>query len=232
MTASGKLKYYVGWQPKFPIKGIEKFWNAGRNLQEISYANNRWVVVATKRVKGSKSKANSNKEREQALHTCYHFPVSIVKKAWNDDCKVRSLSYCNDMWVVMTEEHDDTVDQSIIVKPQFPLEQIEEEWKMKKRVTSLAYGNSRWVVISEPMEDERRKQQVIVSHQFPIKKVIDGYAKNEIVHCLVYSQNERLWVVIMEPNLDCVHQVVHKSEEFPGSKISNWCSKKSQYIQL
>jgi len=187
-----------------------------RQISWVHYGDKTWVIICNRL-------DSETKPAKQEITVTAQFPKNKISDAWENNCKVRLLTYCNDRWVLVTEKNRDVVVGQTVVTLD-DIEDVKSEirqwWNANKAVHSLVWGKvegqDKWVMVSQ-QTDKVPGQVFTANSDWPLEKIGEHFKSGKYISTLAYHPSEEFWVVIGGPLTG--GQSMATTETFPYAKI-------------
>eukprot|EP01120_Amphizonella_sp_Union-15-10_P014484 TRINITY_DN7025_c0_g1_i1.p1 TRINITY_DN7025_c0_g1~~TRINITY_DN7025_c0_g1_i1.p1 ORF type:complete len:419 (-),score=44.25 TRINITY_DN7025_c0_g1_i1:50-1306(-) len=206
-------KVQSGQEP--PSKIIKTLWDGGHSIRQVTYGQGKWIVIAD-------SVGRNAARYAQSFSFTTDFPGTQIQKAWQKSHRVSYLSYCDKLWVLITEKNDvvGNAEQRLVVRNKLPEADFDRFWAEGRRIQVMAYGDGQWVVIGEkPLGDVGHKQKFFYSEEFPLDKIQDYYDQDRRIHSICYSYKEKIWALISEMKHKGCSQDMYLDRQFPDQQL-------------
>jgi len=203
---------------EFPMARVQKWLeDETRLVSYVGYGDKTWVVVV------NRMDTSETKPPKQEIFISVDFPQNKISEAWENNYKVRILTYCNDKWILVTEKNREVVVGQTVVTLN-DIEDVKTEirawWNSNKAVHSLYWGKVKgegsWVMLSQQMSSVPG-QVFTANSDWPLDKIGEHFKNGKYITCLAYHPTEEFWVVISGPIPG--GQSMATTETFPYAKL-------------
>eukprot|EP00029_Vermamoeba_vermiformis_P011178 TRINITY_DN6083_c0_g1_i1.p1 TRINITY_DN6083_c0_g1~~TRINITY_DN6083_c0_g1_i1.p1 ORF type:complete len:184 (+),score=29.87 TRINITY_DN6083_c0_g1_i1:238-789(+) len=153
----------------------------------------------------------------QGISTHIELPLEKIQQCWRDGKKISELSYCDGLWILLTERvQGSVVGQGFSSSTEFPKEDLTKAWESGNAVDVLAWGDNQWVLITG--KSTASQGYYLVSGDFPVDKIRSWYREEKKLKSVAYSKKEDLWVLVWEQKPQ-VTQAIYVDPSFPEARL-------------
>jgi len=199
-----------------PADMIKNLWKDKGRIRQVSFGQSKWIVVA------DVTPENTNRWLQHFSFTKI-FPREEINDAWSVGQRISYLSYCDNLWVLITEKNKDRglSGQKLVLRNALPTDDINQFWEEGSRIAIMAYGDGQWVLVGEKKygEDTLQTQTFFYNTDFPSEKIDEYYNTNRRIHTISYASKEKLWAIISDTKARTTGQSMFSSPSFPDAEL-------------
>jgi hypothetical protein len=182
--------------------------NRGRYFMDGFKLLNRWNVIT-----GPKPDHYLN----QIALTRVNFPEKEIQQYWDQDFRITTLRYAEDIWLLVMTKFDRVHSQRWRQSSSFPKEEIKTGWAEDYYLTDVAYGEGEWVAVMDKKPTDYLNQRYDLSEKFPAERIKDLWDEGYNITSLRYLNDK--WVLVMTQFENFQHQLWRTRAQFPKTEI-------------
>ncbi len=191
----------------FPLNFIQKQWDNGQFITDITYGEGEWVVVT-----------GVIDYDHQVLTRDKKFPGTWVEEMWGKGYDITHVAYGADEWVVVMSKGAGLTSESWGKRGSFDeiKEFIRAKWNDGKDIINVAFGNGEWVATLAKGAD-LHYQVYNWGAYFPHKWVIEKYENGYHVTSMTYG--EGVWLIVMSQHSNSFKEKYTCAPNYPSDFV-------------
>ncbi|RYY90886.1 MAG: hypothetical protein EOO15_00765 [Chitinophagaceae bacterium] len=189
---------------EFP--SLRASWDAGFQLSEAVWADNRWYVFLKK----------SNETKNQSYRVRNAFPSTDIRENWDKQKNVTSINFYNNQWVLVMGEQTGNPNQRWRKRSYWPTNEIRESWNEGYYISDVTYGDGEYVLLfNDKASIGYIDQQYHSNKEFPEQKIRELWDQGYRINVLKFLNGEWILVMTKYQGSDAVVQRWNTRESFP-----------------
>lgn len=193
----------------FPKDAIKSDWDAGYNISDLSYDNDKWSLIMSKGTGYS----------QQTWFTRSEWPKPEIKEKWDEGYHITELNYGNGVWAFVFSKNSGYTRQRWATSASFPSAKIKEFGEDNLWISEIAYGNDRWAVVGSKHSDIK-EQNWYKTASFPESQLTSNRRNGFSITQLSYENG--WWILLMSKYSTSRPQEIITSTIFPKDEIREY----------
>ncbi|PTX62115.1 hypothetical protein C8N46_103213 [Kordia periserrulae] len=152
----------------------------------------------------------------QTWKTSFDFPSDEIKKGWDDNRYITSLTYGDNKWTLVMSKGTKYTTQRWRTRSYFPKDEIKKGWDDGYAITSITYGDGMWALVMSKGSG-LYAQQWRTRVNFPKDEIKKGWDDGRQITSLSYGDGT--WVLVLSKGSKSELQKWRTRSYFPKDEI-------------